>query len=132
MTTIIIHCDASLKNGWGCWVYKRSDQEKCRVGIVQSMNTVGLENMAAIKALQSIEDCANIFLYSDSLGTVDIINKGIIKKRDEGKTKMKLILEVNQKKSVEAIWVPSKHPCPTHQLVDSVAKSVLNEWLRLF
>lgn len=129
--TIIIHCDASTKNGWGCWVYIRSDQLKPKAGIIKSMNTCAVENLAAIKALQNVADDQAILLISDSLGTIEIINSpdGRVKKNLFGRTKLELI-QLCYNKKIEGLWVASKHPCPTHQQVDSLAKAILNDWLK--
>ncbi len=133
---IVIHTDASTKNGYSCWCYKSSEDDKFHVGIVRTMNSAAVETLAAIKAIQSTTKEAQVLIVSDSLITVRIIQQYGTNyiytsnaKNYYRQIRTQLIHLLHNRK-VDSVWVCSKNTNNTHLEVDNMAKTTLNCYLR--
>lgn len=136
--TIIVHCDASSKEGWSTWCYKK-ENEKCVVGVFHSMNTAAIETLAVIKAIERINTFEPILIISDCLITVKVIQQTNDRQQHRyvsanakpfyRKTKNRLI-QLVKKYNISAVWIDSKNESPPHQEVDHMARQVLMDWLK--
>jgi len=133
---IVIHTDASTKNGYSCWVYKSSAENKFHAGVVRTMNSAAAETLAAIKAIQSVPRDEKVLIISDSLITVRIIQQFGTNyiysnnAKDYYKRIRTQLIHTLYNRSVDAVWVASNNTNNTHLEVDNTAKTMLDCYLR--
>lgn len=135
---IIIHCDASTKNGYSCYAYRSNVDTKVYVGVRHTMNTALAETVAVIHALSRVPDGTKVLIISDFKGVVVNIQNyriGIEKPHNCGayqsyRKARKLLFAELDRLNVDAVWIPSKEPNERHMEVDHMSRSVLNEYLR--
>lgn len=132
MAYLILHADASSKNGYSSWVCKSSMDDKFRVGVIKTMSTAAAEVLAVVKGLENISPFFDVFVISDCATTAKIIQeKALVKTSDSiVHRNRKCLLEVMRGRNVEAIWVNSKNHNREHREVDEMSKIVLNEFLK--
>jgi ribonuclease HI len=134
--TRVIHCDASSKEGFSSWAFKIHGAIKPHCGIVQSMNTCLAETLAVIKAIEVCDKEDEILIISDNFTAVDIVqrtNNGIefhsgrCKKFKKIRDKLVKLVKV---RCIDAVWIASNNKNESHQEIDTIAKFVLNEYLK--
>jgi predicted DCC family thiol-disulfide oxidoreductase YuxK len=133
---IVIHTDASTKQGYSCWAYKSSIDDKFHAGIVHTTNSAAVETLAAVRAIQSVPKGEKILIISDSLITVRIIQQyGTdyiynTNAKDYYRQVRTQLVHILYNRNVDAVWVASNNPNNTHLEVDNTAKTVLDYYLR--
>lgn len=132
---IVIHTDASTKNGYSCWAYKNSEEKDYRTGIIKTPNSAAAEIMAIIKGIENANEKGDILIISDALSAVQIIQQvntnyaySHASKRYY-KTVRDRLMHILQTRCVEAVWVSSNNTNSTHLEVDNIARASLNTYL---
>lgn len=132
----LFHCDASSKEGFSSWAFKEHGAIKPHCGIVQTMNTCLAETLAVIKAIEVCDPDEQIVIISDNLTAVDIVQRtnngvefhsGRCKKFKKVRDKLVKLVKIY---AVDAIWISSNNKNESHQEIDTIAKFVLNEYLK--
>lgn len=133
---IVIHTDASCKDGYCCWAYKSSHERHYRTGIVQTNNIAAVETLAAIKGIQAAPKNKKILIVSDSLITVKIIQQYgtawsyTTNAKDYYRKIRTQLIELLHTRHVEGLWIASDNSNATHLEVDNLAKTMLQYYLK--
>ena len=146
---VIIHTDASTKNGFSVSCSKIVGDSKCRVRIVKTSNSAGMELQAIISILEHppifwARDNTKVKIITDSLSAVKIIKnmgyyrdeipkqfKNFPTTKEYSEYKHKFVSIIRMYRYITAQWVCSDNPDTHHQEVDQTAKSVLHEYLKM-
>lgn len=134
--TIVIHCDASTKNGCSSWAYKVFGAINYNYGFINTANTCIAETTAVIKAIENnILYDQDIVIISDNFTAIDIIQRtnkkidfvnGRCKKFKKVRDKLVMLVKCH---NIDAIWISSNNSNEAHQEIDGIAKAVLNSYL---
>lgn len=146
---VIIHTDASTKNGHSVSCSKIVGDNKCRVRVVDSNNSAAMELQAIISVLQTQDlhmgrDTDRFLIITDSLAAVRIISergyytrevpgcfKNLPTTKEYSEYKRRFVSIIRMYRYITAQWVCSDNPNTHHQEVDQTAKSVLHEYLKM-
>lgn len=134
--TLIIHTDASTKNGWSTYCFKVVGEDKCHVGWRQSSNCSGMEVLAIIRAVEYAIKYydEHMYIISDSLTSIKLLQTS--QKRKTSSTEYnsyrnQLIgLYKKYRYGISGSWISSESNDRYHVEVDYVAKATLNALLK--
>ncbi len=136
--TILLFTDASSKEGYSCYAYRSSLDNKPSCGILRTMNIAAMEVFAIVQGLKRIPDNSEVLVISDFKSAVTVILRyraqeyEVITQASTREYKLAVSQLVTQCKrlNVDAVWVCSKFPSERHLEVDQISKTILAEYLR--
>lgn len=134
--TLIIHTDASTKNGWSTYCFKVVGEDKCHVGYRQSSNCSAMEVLAIIKAVEYAVKYydEHMYIISDSLTSIRLLQTHSKRKTtatEYNRYRNQLVgIYKKYRYGISATWISSESNDRYHVEVDHVAKVTLNELLK--